>query len=83
MVLDALSTSIVGPRPHTYFGLETSASKFKLLHPDFIGYVTERYGDRVGDGVPTSPLFPFHSDPTCPECFQLGLLHYALGQDPH
>lgn len=42
MVLDALSTSIVGPRPRTYFGPETSASKFKLLHPDFIRYLTER-----------------------------------------
>ncbi|KAH0518679.1 Alpha-N-acetylgalactosaminide alpha-2,6-sialyltransferase 2 [Microtus ochrogaster] len=30
-------------RPHTYFGPETSASKFKLLHPDFIRYLTERF----------------------------------------
>lgn len=48
MVLGALSISIVGPRPHIYFGPETSASKFKLLHPDFIGYLTERYGGCVG-----------------------------------
>lgn len=34
----------MGPRPHTYFGPEASASKFKLLHPDFISYLTERYG---------------------------------------
>ncbi|XP_038182313.1 alpha-N-acetylgalactosaminide alpha-2,6-sialyltransferase 2 [Arvicola amphibius] len=32
-----------GDRPHTYFGPETSASKFKLLHPDFIRYLTERF----------------------------------------
>ncbi|EDL34592.1 alpha-N-acetylgalactosaminide alpha-2,6-sialyltransferase 2 [Mus musculus] len=32
-----------GDRPHTYFGPETSASKFKLLHPDFISYLTERF----------------------------------------
>ncbi|XP_067573331.1 alpha-N-acetylgalactosaminide alpha-2,6-sialyltransferase 2-like isoform X1 [Pseudorca crassidens] len=38
-----LSTSIVGPRPQTYFGPEASASKFKLLHPDFISYLTERF----------------------------------------
>ncbi|KAL6030834.1 hypothetical protein STEG23_005039 [Scotinomys teguina] len=30
-------------RPQTYFGPETSASKFKLLHPDFIRYLTERF----------------------------------------
>nr|KAF6416116.1 hypothetical protein HJG59_009437 [Molossus molossus] len=30
-------------RPHTYFGPEASASKFKLLHPDFISYLTERF----------------------------------------
>ncbi|XP_004860819.1 alpha-N-acetylgalactosaminide alpha-2,6-sialyltransferase 2 isoform X2 [Heterocephalus glaber] len=32
-----------GDRPHTYFGPETSASKFKLLHPDFIRYLKERF----------------------------------------
>ncbi|XP_010617025.1 alpha-N-acetylgalactosaminide alpha-2,6-sialyltransferase 2 [Fukomys damarensis] len=32
-----------GDRPHTYFGPETSASKFKLLHPDFISYLKERF----------------------------------------
>ncbi|XP_035303744.1 alpha-N-acetylgalactosaminide alpha-2,6-sialyltransferase 2 [Cricetulus griseus] len=32
-----------GDRPHTYFGPETSASKFKLLHPDFIRYLTQRF----------------------------------------
>nr|XP_020018087.1 alpha-N-acetylgalactosaminide alpha-2,6-sialyltransferase 2 isoform X2 [Castor canadensis] len=32
-----------GDRPDTYFGPEASASKFKLLHPDFIGYLTERF----------------------------------------
>ncbi|XP_012968633.1 alpha-N-acetylgalactosaminide alpha-2,6-sialyltransferase 2 [Mesocricetus auratus] len=32
-----------GDRPHTYFGAETSARKFKLLHPDFIRYLTERF----------------------------------------
>ncbi|KAK7807606.1 hypothetical protein U0070_013912 [Myodes glareolus] len=32
-----------GDRPRTYFGPETSASKFKLLHPDFIRYLTERF----------------------------------------
>ncbi|XP_069337839.1 alpha-N-acetylgalactosaminide alpha-2,6-sialyltransferase 2 [Eulemur rufifrons] len=32
-----------GDRPRTYFGPETSASKFKLLHPDFISYLTERF----------------------------------------
>ncbi|XP_077897741.1 alpha-N-acetylgalactosaminide alpha-2,6-sialyltransferase 2 isoform X1 [Ictidomys tridecemlineatus] len=39
----ALSTSTVGPRPHTYFGPEASASKFKLLHPEFISYLTKRF----------------------------------------
>ncbi|XP_006869726.1 PREDICTED: alpha-N-acetylgalactosaminide alpha-2,6-sialyltransferase 2 [Chrysochloris asiatica] len=32
-----------GDRPQTYFGPEVSASKFKLLHPDFIRYLTERF----------------------------------------
>ncbi|XP_032097458.1 alpha-N-acetylgalactosaminide alpha-2,6-sialyltransferase 2 isoform X1 [Sapajus apella] len=32
-----------GDRPHTYFGPEASARKFKLLHPDFISYLTERF----------------------------------------
>lgn len=32
-----------GDRPHNYFGPEASASKFKLLHPDFISYLTERF----------------------------------------
>uniref|UniRef100_A0A9L0K6P5 alpha-N-acetylgalactosaminide alpha-2,6-sialyltransferase n=1 Tax=Equus asinus TaxID=9793 RepID=A0A9L0K6P5_EQUAS len=32
-----------GDRPWTYFGPEASASKFKLLHPDFISYLTERF----------------------------------------
>ncbi|XP_077020046.1 alpha-N-acetylgalactosaminide alpha-2,6-sialyltransferase 2 [Tamandua tetradactyla] len=32
-----------GDRPETYFGPEASASKFKLLHPDFIRYLTERF----------------------------------------
>uniref|UniRef100_A0A8C3YQ37 alpha-N-acetylgalactosaminide alpha-2,6-sialyltransferase n=1 Tax=Catagonus wagneri TaxID=51154 RepID=A0A8C3YQ37_9CETA len=32
-----------GDRPQTYFGPEASASKFKLLHPDFIGYLRERF----------------------------------------
>ncbi|XP_004693576.1 PREDICTED: alpha-N-acetylgalactosaminide alpha-2,6-sialyltransferase 2 [Condylura cristata] len=32
-----------GDRPETYFGPEASASKFKLLHPDFISYLTERF----------------------------------------
>ncbi|EQB77228.1 alpha-N-acetylgalactosaminide alpha-2,6-sialyltransferase 2 precursor [Camelus ferus] len=31
-------------RPQTYFGPEASASKFKLLHPDFISYLTESTG---------------------------------------
>nr|XP_011718274.1 alpha-N-acetylgalactosaminide alpha-2,6-sialyltransferase 2 isoform X1 [Macaca nemestrina] len=30
-----------GDRPHTYFGPEASASKFKLLHPDLISYLTK------------------------------------------
>uniref|UniRef100_A0A8D1WL89 alpha-N-acetylgalactosaminide alpha-2,6-sialyltransferase n=2 Tax=Sus scrofa TaxID=9823 RepID=A0A8D1WL89_PIG len=32
-----------GDRPQTYFGPEASASKFKLLHPDFISYLRERF----------------------------------------
>ncbi|XP_058904090.1 alpha-N-acetylgalactosaminide alpha-2,6-sialyltransferase 2 isoform X1 [Kogia breviceps] len=32
-----------GDRPQTYFGPEASASQFKLLHPDFISYLTERF----------------------------------------
>ncbi|KAL1779188.1 alpha-N-acetylgalactosaminide alpha-2,6-sialyltransferase 2 [Sigmodon hispidus] len=32
-----------GDRPHTYFGPKTSADKFKLLHPDFIRYLTQRF----------------------------------------
>nr|XP_019601023.1 PREDICTED: alpha-N-acetylgalactosaminide alpha-2,6-sialyltransferase 2 isoform X3 [Rhinolophus sinicus] len=32
-----------GDWPQTYFGPEASASKFKLLHPDFISYLTERF----------------------------------------
>ncbi|XP_061248727.1 alpha-N-acetylgalactosaminide alpha-2,6-sialyltransferase 2 isoform X2 [Bos javanicus] len=32
-----------GDRPQTYFGLDSSASKFRLLHPDFISYLTERF----------------------------------------
>ncbi|XP_054449027.1 alpha-N-acetylgalactosaminide alpha-2,6-sialyltransferase 2 isoform X2 [Pteronotus mesoamericanus] len=32
-----------GDRPQTYFGPEASASKFKLLHPGFISYLTERF----------------------------------------
>ncbi|KAF5914925.1 hypothetical protein HPG69_011116 [Diceros bicornis minor] len=43
MARAALSTSFVGPRPQTYFGPEASASKFKLLHPDFISYLRERF----------------------------------------
>ncbi|XP_070336020.1 alpha-N-acetylgalactosaminide alpha-2,6-sialyltransferase 2 isoform X1 [Odocoileus virginianus] len=39
----ALFTSTVGPRPQTYFGPDSSVSKFKLLHPDFISYLTERF----------------------------------------
>ncbi|XP_027968226.1 alpha-N-acetylgalactosaminide alpha-2,6-sialyltransferase 2 isoform X1 [Eumetopias jubatus] len=39
----ALSTSFMGPRPQTYFGPEASARKFKLLHPDFISYLRERF----------------------------------------
>ncbi|XP_068833435.1 alpha-N-acetylgalactosaminide alpha-2,6-sialyltransferase 2 isoform X1 [Capricornis sumatraensis] len=41
--LAAPFTSIVGPRPQTYFGPDSSASKFKLLHPDFISYLRERF----------------------------------------
>ncbi|XP_069399998.1 alpha-N-acetylgalactosaminide alpha-2,6-sialyltransferase 2 isoform X4 [Ovis canadensis] len=40
--LAAPFTSIVGPRPQTYFGPDSSAGKFKLLHPDFISYLRER-----------------------------------------
>ncbi|KFR16388.1 Alpha-N-acetylgalactosaminide alpha-2,6-sialyltransferase 2, partial [Opisthocomus hoazin] len=29
-----------GDRPQKYFGLEVSAEKFKLLHPDFLQYLT-------------------------------------------
>ncbi|KAM5308291.1 alpha-N-acetylgalactosaminide alpha-2,6-sialyltransferase 2 isoform 3-T3 [Glossophaga mutica] len=32
-----------GDRPQTYFGPEASPRKFKLLHPDFISYLTERF----------------------------------------
>uniref|UniRef100_A0A8I3P9I7 alpha-N-acetylgalactosaminide alpha-2,6-sialyltransferase n=1 Tax=Canis lupus familiaris TaxID=9615 RepID=A0A8I3P9I7_CANLF len=32
-----------GDRPQTYFGPEASARKFKLLHPDFISYLRERF----------------------------------------
>ncbi|XP_035890063.1 alpha-N-acetylgalactosaminide alpha-2,6-sialyltransferase 2 isoform X4 [Phyllostomus discolor] len=32
-----------GDRPQTYFGPEASAGKFKLLHPDFISYLTQRF----------------------------------------
>lgn len=32
-----------GDRPQTYFGPDSSASKFKLLHPDFISYLRERF----------------------------------------
>ncbi|XP_048222518.1 alpha-N-acetylgalactosaminide alpha-2,6-sialyltransferase 2 isoform X2 [Perognathus longimembris pacificus] len=32
-----------GDRPHTYFGPEASARKFKLLHPAFISYLTQRF----------------------------------------
>ncbi|XP_037013945.2 alpha-N-acetylgalactosaminide alpha-2,6-sialyltransferase 2 isoform X2 [Artibeus jamaicensis] len=32
-----------GDRPQTYFGPEASARKFKLLHPDFISYLTQRF----------------------------------------
>ncbi|XP_075297008.1 alpha-N-acetylgalactosaminide alpha-2,6-sialyltransferase 2 isoform X2 [Opisthocomus hoazin] len=31
-----------GDRPQKYFGLEVSAEKFKLLHPDFLQYLTAR-----------------------------------------
>ncbi|XP_069399997.1 alpha-N-acetylgalactosaminide alpha-2,6-sialyltransferase 2 isoform X3 [Ovis canadensis] len=41
--LAAPFTSIVGPRPQTYFGPDSSAGKFKLLHPDFISYLRERF----------------------------------------
>nr|XP_009940142.1 PREDICTED: alpha-N-acetylgalactosaminide alpha-2,6-sialyltransferase 2 [Opisthocomus hoazin] len=36
-----------GDRPQKYFGLEVSAEKFKLLHPDFLQYLTAR---RLGWG---------------------------------
>lgn len=29
-------------RPRKYFGPEASAEKFKLLHPDFLQYLTAR-----------------------------------------
>ncbi|XP_020858145.1 alpha-N-acetylgalactosaminide alpha-2,6-sialyltransferase 2 isoform X1 [Phascolarctos cinereus] len=32
-----------GDKPQTYFGPDTSASKFKLLHPEFINYLKERF----------------------------------------
>ncbi|XP_037663693.1 alpha-N-acetylgalactosaminide alpha-2,6-sialyltransferase 2-like [Choloepus didactylus] len=32
-----------GDNPQIYFGPDASAGKFKLLHPDFIHYVTERF----------------------------------------
>ncbi|XP_037664567.1 alpha-N-acetylgalactosaminide alpha-2,6-sialyltransferase 2 isoform X3 [Choloepus didactylus] len=32
-----------GDMPQSYFGPGASASKFKLLHPDFIRYLTERF----------------------------------------
>ncbi|XP_055971334.1 alpha-N-acetylgalactosaminide alpha-2,6-sialyltransferase 2 [Sorex fumeus] len=32
-----------GDRPQKYFGPDASAGKFKLLHPDFISYLTERF----------------------------------------
>ncbi|XP_063098406.1 alpha-N-acetylgalactosaminide alpha-2,6-sialyltransferase 2 isoform X2 [Cavia porcellus] len=32
-----------GDRPQTYFGPKASASKFKLLNPDFISYLKERF----------------------------------------
>ncbi|XP_022379140.1 alpha-N-acetylgalactosaminide alpha-2,6-sialyltransferase 2 [Enhydra lutris kenyoni] len=32
-----------GDRPQTYFGPEASTRKFKLLHPDFISYLRERF----------------------------------------
>ncbi|XP_065591298.1 alpha-N-acetylgalactosaminide alpha-2,6-sialyltransferase 2 isoform X2 [Cyrtonyx montezumae] len=32
-----------GDEPRKYFGLEASAEKFKLLHPDFLHYLTARF----------------------------------------
>uniref|UniRef100_A0ACB8EK80 Alpha-N-acetylgalactosaminide alpha-2,6-sialyltransferase 2 n=2 Tax=Sphaerodactylus townsendi TaxID=933632 RepID=A0ACB8EK80_9SAUR len=32
-----------GDEPQKYFGSEKSADKFKLLHPDFLHYLTERF----------------------------------------
>ncbi|KAL2297639.1 hypothetical protein Nmel_016191 [Mimus melanotis] len=32
-----------GDRPQKYFGPEASAEKFKLLHPDFLQYLTTRF----------------------------------------
>ncbi|XP_043820483.1 alpha-N-acetylgalactosaminide alpha-2,6-sialyltransferase 2 [Dromiciops gliroides] len=32
-----------GDKPQTYFGPDASASKFKLLHPEFINYLKERF----------------------------------------
>ncbi|NWU77047.1 SIA7B sialyltransferase, partial [Onychorhynchus coronatus] len=32
-----------GDEPQNYFGLEASAEKFKLLHPDFLQYLTARF----------------------------------------
>ncbi|OXB81157.1 UNVERIFIED_CONTAM: hypothetical protein H355_005087 [Colinus virginianus] len=32
-----------GDEPHKYFGPEASAEKFKLLHPDFLHYLTARF----------------------------------------
>ncbi|NXF85088.1 SIA7B sialyltransferase, partial [Eubucco bourcierii] len=32
-----------GDRPQKYFGPEASAEKFKLLHPDFLQYLTARF----------------------------------------
>lgn len=32
-----------GDMPQSYFGPEASAHKFKILHPDFINYLTDRF----------------------------------------
>ncbi|XP_042309892.1 alpha-N-acetylgalactosaminide alpha-2,6-sialyltransferase 2 isoform X2 [Sceloporus undulatus] len=32
-----------GDKPQKYFGLDASAGKFKLLHPEFMYYLTERF----------------------------------------
>ncbi|XP_036613864.1 alpha-N-acetylgalactosaminide alpha-2,6-sialyltransferase 2 [Trichosurus vulpecula] len=32
-----------GDKPQTYFGPDASVSKFKLLHPEFISYLKERF----------------------------------------